>query len=131
MSVMQLGVREKVVGEVGGAGCVNVKCVKPGTLAGGKTGKEGGGGRSVEADHCVDYDWSVLGVMFLKRMKGQTIMFAGSFAQGLVITQILVLDGLNPWVEPAKGICTGLTADEEGYGGQVLDSWVGGSQKFS
>ena len=58
-------------------------------------------------------------------------MFAGSFAQDLVITQILVLNGLNPWVELAKGICTSLSADEKGYGGQVLDSWIGGSQKFS
>ena len=57
-------------------------------------------------------------------------MLAGSFAQGLMITQILVLDGPNPWIQLAEGICTSLTADEEGDGGEVLDGWIGGSQKL-
>lgn len=61
----------------------------------------------------------------------QTIMLARSFAQGFVITEALVLDGLDPWIELAEGVCTALTADEERDGGQVLDGWIGGSQKFS
>ena len=69
MSVMQLRVRKKVVREVGGAGCVDVECIEPGTLASGKTGEEGGGGGKVEADHCVDYDWSLLEVIFLRSGK--------------------------------------------------------------
>lgn len=55
-------------------------------------------------------------------------MLACSFVQDVVITEVLVLDCLNPWIELAKGVCTILTTDEEGDGDQVLDGWIGGSQ---
>lgn len=56
MSVVELGVCEIVVGEVGGAGCVDVECGKVEAAAGGETGEQGRGGGKVKADHCVDYD---------------------------------------------------------------------------
>lgn len=47
-----------------------------------------------------------------------------------MITQTLVLDRLNSWIKFSEDICTSLTADEERDGGEVLDGWIGRSQKL-